>query len=138
MARRRGSIAFLMNSLSSGSSSSRSVCGLGTFTNSINSSLARSRDSLASRSFLISVSCIDMSSGVFGAADTDTLFHARQYDERHADREDQSRERPQDEHRVIVVRYLQCLLERPFRKLAEDQPDHQADQRIAVSSGEVT
>src|SRR6476646_9450727 len=53
MVRRRGSIAVLMNSFSSGSSSSSAVCGLGTLTSSISNCFARSRDSSASSSFLM-------------------------------------------------------------------------------------
>jgi len=61
MLRRRGSIAEVMNLLSSGSSSSSSVCGLGTLTSAISNSFARSREMPCSSSFLSSISCI----GVF-------------------------------------------------------------------------
>src|SRR5262245_57514392 len=150
MARSRGSIAFLMNSLSSGSSSSSSVCGLGTLTSSISSSLARSRESRASSSFLMSVSCIpvsftwllcDFGTSLrlrhFCAAEDETLLHARPEDKRYADREDRRRQRPQHEHRVVVIGDLQRLVERPFGQLAQDQPDDEADERIAVAAREV-
>src|SRR5262249_55118589 len=134
MARSRGSIAFLMNSLSSGSSSSRSVCGDGTLTSSISSSLQRRRDSLASRSFLISVASIFSPLGDLGAAFAEPLLDPRPQYQNEADGEDRCRERAQHEHRIIVIGNLQCLVERAFGELAEDEPDHQADQRIAMSS----
>src|SRR5262245_6672131 len=60
MLRRRGSTAVLMNSLSSGSSSSSSVCGLGTLTSAMSSCFARSREMRTSSSFLISISFIGL------------------------------------------------------------------------------
>src|SRR6266540_4787764 len=58
MARRRGSIAALMKSLSRRSPSSSLVCGLGTFTSAISSSLARSREMRASSSALMAAASI--------------------------------------------------------------------------------
>src|SRR6185437_4537035 len=60
MARSRGATALAMNSLSSGSSSRSSVCGLGTRTSSIKSCFARSREMRASRSFLMSAASIGL------------------------------------------------------------------------------
>src|SRR5262245_58347833 len=80
MLRRRGSIAVLMNSLSSGSSSSSSVCGLGTLTSSISSSLQRSRESVASSRFLISASCMSPSLTLLrdlGAAEAEPFLGGR-------------------------------------------------------------
>src|SRR5215471_14940516 len=137
MARSRGSIAVLMNSLSSGSSSSSSVCGLRTLTSAINSSLARSREMRASSSALMSASFIAVPSRHLGPAVAQALLHARPDDENNADREDRGRQRPQEEHRVIVIGDHQGLVERAFRELAQDEPDHQADQRVAVAAQEI-
>src|SRR5262249_35410275 len=128
-----------MNSFSSGSSSSRSVCGLGTLTSAIRSSFARSREMRASSSFLMSAA----SMGVFrfelsrlawdrapvsrhlGAAEAQASLHARPQHEHETEREDAGGQRPQDEYRVVVVRDHQGLVERAFRELAENEPDDQ-------------
>ena len=46
--------------------------------------------------------------------------------------ENRSRQRAQHEHRIVMIGNLQRLVERAFGELAEDQSDHQADQRIAM------
>jgi hypothetical protein len=56
MVRRRGSIADVMKAFSSGSSSSSSVCGLGTLTSAISNSFARAREMRASNKVLMSAS----------------------------------------------------------------------------------
>src|SRR5262249_45213091 len=141
MLRRRGSIAVLMNSLSSGSSSSSSVCGLGTLTNAMSSSFARSREMRASSNVLISASFISapprFSSRRLGAAAAERLLHARPDHQHDADREDRRRQRPQEEHRIIVVGDHQRLVERAFGELAENEADDQADQWIAVPAREM-
>src|SRR5262245_34176774 len=126
MARSRGSIAFLMNSLSSGSSSRRSVCGLGTLTSSISSSFARSRDSSVSRSFLISDASIRLPLCNLCAALAELFLRSRPQHQHNAERENCSRQRAQHEHRIVAVGDLQRLMERALGKLAEDQANHQA------------
>src|SRR6476620_4377572 len=116
MVRRRGSIAFLMNSLSSGSSSSRSVCGDGTLTSSISKVLQCSRDNFASRSFLMSAVSIPQTFLCgFGAAMAESLFRGRPYDQHEAEHENRRRKRPQQKDRIIMIGNLQRLMERTFR-----------------------
>ena len=74
MVRRRGSIADVMNVLSSGSSSSRSVCGLGTLTSAISNSFARAREMRGSSSALISASFIGASAQVTSAPPRPSRF----------------------------------------------------------------
>src|SRR5712692_11034176 len=220
MLRRRGSIAEVMNALSSGSSSSRSVCGLGTLTSAISNSFARAREMRASSRVLISPSFIGVfrfvssikadpvdscnSCGIcndwrhivpslacgggtgrghalktlasggdaksirgrfplptpppqagegahlvrgvasvllasrdFGAAPAEPLLHARPQHQEEAEREDRRGQRPQDEDGVIVIRNHQRLMERALREFPENEPDDQADQRIAVTPQEI-
>src|ERR1700754_1220427 len=166
MARRRGSIAVLMKALSSGSSSRSSVCGLGTLTSSISSSLARSREMRASSSFLISASFMRVfrlvlsrlermgrsaprrlgqrpqasgfrRSSHLGAAMAEPLLHARPQHQRQAQREDTRGQGAQEEDGVIMVRNHQGLVERALGELAENEPDDQADERIAVAPQEI-
>src|SRR6516164_6373526 len=104
MARKRGSTAVAMNFLSSGSSSSSSVCGLGTLTSSINNSFARSREMRASSSVLISFACIGAtSSGDLGAAAAEPLLDARPQHQDQAAREDRRGHRPENENRVVMI-----------------------------------
>src|SRR5262245_27708059 len=112
MPRKRGSIADLMNALSSGSSSSSSVCGLGTLTSSIRSSFARARVIRASSNFLISVSCIGVCLRHFSAAVAEPLLHAWPQHEHKTDRQDRRRQGPQDEDGVIVIGNHQRLMKR--------------------------
>src|SRR5215510_7514141 len=57
-----------------------------------------------------------------GAAETEAPLHARPQHEHEAEREDARGQRPQDEHRVVVVGDHQGLVERAFRELAENEP----------------
>src|SRR5947209_20326911 len=142
MARKGGSIAVAMNALSSGSSSSSSVCGLGTLMSSISNSFARSREMRASSSFLISPSFIGIRprspaatarSRDLGAAAAEPPLDAGPQHEDQAAREDRRAQWPQNEYGVIVIGDHQRLVKRAFGELAENETDHQADQRIAVA-----
>src|SRR3954451_16805213 len=162
MARRRGSIAVLMKALSNGSSSRSSVCGLGTLTSSISSSLARSREMRASSSFLISASFMHVfrlvlsrlermgrsapprleqrrqasgfrRSSHLGAAVAEPFLHARPQHQHQAQREDARGQGAQEEDGVIVIRDHQRLVERALGELAENEADDQADEWITVA-----
>ena len=66
------------------------------------------------------------------------LLHARPQYQHQAQCEDARGQGPQEEDGVIVVRDHQRLVERTFGELAENETDHQTDERVAVAPQEIT
>src|SRR5262249_5034453 len=141
MVRRRGSIAEVMNALSSGSSSSRSVCGLGPLTSAINNSFARAREMRASSSFLMSLSCIGGFAFVGSAPPrASRLFsprHKTQITQKEKKAADNSSRKQTEDDVVIMIRDHQRLMEGALCEPAENEPDDEADERVAVTPQEI-